>query len=335
MPAHTVFSSVDKQLLASETPRGLIQAESMAVRSLASLVAAGTAIGVHMFATPREVVMYTCVFPFITALVAPMLVEHAAPRSLPRTAAEGSWWAMVGRLIRTRVVAIFSAMIVLIRPTIFVFLTHVTPSSMDAYYNFLYSEFTFPTWMYSVMNFIALAGGLLGAMLYWKLFAHRSLRKVFFFATLVDIIAGFPLAALPGHLNRDWGIPDLAYISVASFFDSIFARVALMPSIVLAAESCPPQLGLEATMFSVFTSVGNAGALISSAVSIFTMRKLEIKQNHWDNLPLFMIICLLAQLLPLMFLPLLPAPSGEAMLPEEEKGLLGDTDEIESINKVS
>ena len=408
------LSSTDEKLLNSASPRALIQSESMAVRSLASVCAAALAVVSHVFLSPRIVVMSAAVWCVLTIIAAFSVPEQPAPRisqffvdsttsdsdnerinrglapendssdeetdttslrsrqtpnaglpssekvfssiipstnseiydaapinfhdsnatfaplatSSPSTSTSNlfntkpvsrrkkSCCHYLWKAIKRRTKAIFYALLILIRPALFVFLTHVTPSSTDPYYNYLYSVYVFPPWLLSSFNFISLTGSLLGSLLYWKLFSKLSIRKVFVWATIVDIIAGLPVVALTAQWNRKIGIPDMVYIPIVSFIDSIFARVALMPSIVLASESCPPHLGLEATMFSVFTSVSNAGTLVSSAISIIIMQRFEIEQDHWDMLPPYMLICLCSQVLPLLSLPLLPTKDELMRLPD-------------------
>jgi hypothetical protein len=45
------------------------------------------------------------------------------------------------------------------------------------------------------------------------------------------------------------------------------ARMSLMPGVVLAAESCPRGIGMEASMFSLFSASAHFAQLVSAAVS--------------------------------------------------------------------
>ncbi len=72
------------------------------------------------------------------------------------------------------------------------------------------------------------------------------------------------------------------WVPVIGFVVSFFDRMALMPSVVLAAQSCPPNLALEGTMYSVFSSVSDLGTLASAAVGSRMSSHLHISYSDWS-----------------------------------------------------
>jgi hypothetical protein len=212
-------------------------------------------------------------------------------------------------LFRTRVV--LRAALMLIRPTLFVFLANCMPTYTDSYYGYMYS-FTFPKWMMSFFTFVSLVGSLLGSMLYWKFFSKVSLRKVFVLSTVFSLIGTVPTLLFTSGISKDtFGISHEVWVPFANFCSAIFGRIALMPTIVLAAESCPPQLGLESSMFSVFTSVSHAASYVSIAISLAFIRHFHLSYTDYSQLTNFMLVCVAFSVVPLFTLPILPRPQEE------------------------
>lgn len=218
-----------------------------------------------------------------------------------------------------RMKLIFRAIVVLIRPVLFVFIVNTMPKYSTPWYSFMYSEYTFPGWVFSAFTLISLSGAFLGSILYLRIFSRIALDKVFFISNVLDVVATIPLVFAAARLNTAWfGIPDVVYIPVISFIDAVFGRIALMPSLVLAAESCPPQLGLESTMFSLFTSVSYAASLSSYAIQVALTRHFNLDGKDFSELPSFVGVCLACQLIPLLCVQILPTNDHDGLETEEE-----------------
>lgn len=224
---------------------------------------------------------------------------------------------LIGRLLWFRTKVVLRAMLLLARPVIFMFVANAMPTSTDSYFGYMYS-LSYPVWMYSFFTFVSLLGALLGSMLYWKGFSRISLRKVFVIATALSLVASIPtLLFVSGYAHDHWGISHKVAAPVANFFGAVFGRIVLMPTVVLAAESAPPHLGLESTMFSVFTSVSHAASFVSYAISVAFIRYFKLTWEDYSNLTPFMLVCMAFTLVPLLGLPILPRANEEDLLANE------------------
>lgn len=110
------------------------------------------------------------------------------------------------------------------------------------------------------------------------------------------------------RLNRDWGIPDHAFILGASAIDSLVNEFLWMPSIALVTQLCPK--GMEAIMFANLASCHNLGVTMSKNFGALLLNKLGVEprgnvgeDEEFDNL---WIASLVTCLLPLLVLWMVP-----------------------------
>ncbi len=238
----------------------------------------------------------------------------------PSRAAERNYTSLILGAIWLRTKLILRALVVLIRPVLFVFVVNTMPKYSTPWYSYLYS-LDFPGWILSSFMFISLLGALVGSFLYLKIFSRISLEKVFFVSNVLDVIATIPMVIAASGLHEKWGISNSVFFVSVQFIDAIFGRIALMPSIVLAAESCPPQLGLESTMFSLFSSVTYASSFSSYAIQVLLTRYFSLDGKSYDKLPEFMMVCLACQLIPLLFIQILPKNDHADAITEQVNAL--------------
>jgi len=219
-------------------------------------------------------------------------------------------------VVKQRLILLIRAILLLIQPMLFVFIVYSMPSASVPYESFLYNKHNFKNWFLTMLNYFGLLGGLLGSFLYWRFMAKRTLYVVFIFTTVVSALIATPIQYLiaRGDLRHTIGIPDSVFIPFASFVTSIVTRIALMPTIVLAATNCPAHLGLESTMFSLFSSISHAASFVSYWFSVSLTKAFHVTESDYSKLPIMVIVCHCLTLAPLLFLPLvipgcLPLPS--------------------------
>lgn len=228
-----------------------------------------------------------------------------------------------------KLVSLLSAILLLLRPLIFIFLINLMPTSEDAYYNYLYTDYyQFLNWEYGLFNFIGLSGSLIACLSYTKLCVGKSLRKLFVLTTLLSCAIGTLQVLLAAKRNYTWlGIDDQPYVIITSFLVSFFTMLSQLPPVVLAALHSPSGFGLEASMFSLFAASAHLGTLASNEITAGVTRWFGIKQGEWNNLWIMILVCNLLEILPLFTMPILLVD------PKKKKGTNKNEKQVEQMRQ--
>jgi len=219
--------------------------------------------------------------------------------------------------------ALLQAIRLLLGPLVFIFLLNLMPTSGDAYYNFLYTEYgaKFSSSQFSSFNLLALVGSLLGCLLYQHVVAprKRDLRWVFVWTTLAASVAGCAQIAFVTHANRRF-LSDEAWLLLMSCLINLVEILPQLPAIVLASYYAPKHLGLEASMFSLFAASAHVGALGSAPISAALVRGLGLARadSNFTNMWKLILICNVTALLPLIVMPVLLHPRVTGRREEDE-----------------
>ena len=156
---------------------------------------------------------------------------------------------------------------------------------------------------------------LAGVGLYNAKLKAVPIKRIFRTTTLLGCALGLTQLILVTGLNRRYGISDQLF----ALTDTVLGQVAFMPTLVLAARICPE--GVEATLFAALMSVFNAAGVASGALGAALTAALHVGTTagapegtppDFANLPLLILICNFAGLLPLPFLFLLDEVPGLA-----------------------
>mgnify|MGYP000577214609 CR=1 FL=1 len=90
-----------------------------------------------------------------------------------------------------------------------------------------------------------------------------------------------------------------------------------MPFLVLSGQLCEP--GIEGTLFSLFMSLNNIGATLSSFFGASLASFLHISSDQFENFSVGICIQAAFTLLPVLFLHLIPLNVNSAMGMEKSK----------------
>jgi BT1 family len=283
--------------------QAIIQSECMMARTVGSLFAAALSILLLSLVSPRAVVAITGLSNIVTFAVAILLPEgRVVSGFFRRTAAVFHDWSVLRQ--RTKFYAMVVKMLYL--PILFVFFYNAGPTVDDAYSYLITSNVytSFSNWELSLLKFVGIFGSLAGTLIYWKWMSEANLRRVFVVCTIGGVVAGLSRIVMATDSTGSIGVSNSLYVSFDSFLISLAARLAFMPGLVLAAQSCPK--GIEAIIYSIFSSTSHVASLLSSFLSAQLTASLGIERNHFGNLWLMIIICSAVHLVPLLMLPFVP-----------------------------
>ena len=160
---------------------------------------------------------------------------------------------------------------------------------------------------------------LAGVTLYNARLKNVPIKRIFRATTLIGSALGLTQLVLVTGLNRRYGISDQLFALTDTVVLTVLGQLAFMPTLVLAARICPE--GVEATLFAALMSVFNAAGVASGALGAALTAALHVgtaagspegTPPDFANLPLLIVICNFAGLLPLPFLFLLDEVPGLA-----------------------
>lgn len=207
-------------------------------------------------------------------------------------------------------------------PTIFIFLWQATPTSDTAMFFFTTNQLGFGAEFMGRVRLVTAIASLAGVGVYNAYLKHVSLKKIFFWSTIIGVFLGLTQLLLVTGLNRKIGIGDQWFTLGDTLVLTVLGQVSFMPILVLAARLCPP--GVEATLFATLMSISNGANVTGGFFGAGLTKLLGVTSQNFEHLALLLVICNLSSLLPLPFLNLLPSESDmDAAVEKAEKALLG------------
>lgn len=96
------------------------------------------------------------------------------------------------------------------------------------------------------------------------------------------------------------GIPDELFIITDNIIIVTIAEISSIPLLVYSSRICPKLM--EGTMYSIITSVSNAGGLLGSMMGAIIIYLLDITSKDFDNLWIICVISNLFVLIPIVLL---------------------------------
>lgn len=183
----------------------------------------------------------------------------------------------------------------------FVFIYNMTPSTNEVFPGYIFDTFEFANWQLQFNSCLSLMGAALGSYVFLRFFTTS--RNVFIIGTVASVLAGVTQCMVAADFLTTLGLDYRWFIPLDGSTTSMFDRIALMPTLVLAGQNCPR--GMEGTMFALFSSVSSLAGLASAGISAQIVNYFDISTKDWSKLWYMIVICRLSQLIPLLALPLL------------------------------
>eukprot|EP00602_Paraphysomonas_sp_CaronLab_P009170 CAMPEP_0185032074 /NCGR_PEP_ID=MMETSP1103-20130426/19919_1 /TAXON_ID=36769 /ORGANISM="Paraphysomonas bandaiensis, Strain Caron Lab Isolate" /LENGTH=560 /DNA_ID=CAMNT_0027567833 /DNA_START=250 /DNA_END=1932 /DNA_ORIENTATION=+ len=202
---------------------------------------------------------------------------------------------------------------------LFIFLSNaVTPDIETAlFYWFTDSEDgpQFSPQFVGYISGIAFGAMFVGILLYNRYLSTWTYRSIFTCTMLFLAIMNLIDVVLVKRWNLQLGIPDEIMILGDSALSPMARRFYIMPLYILAAKVCPS--GAEATVFALLTALGNFGSTVSVYMGSLVLVYFDVRQDHFDNLVIVILIKTFSRLLPILLVPFL-VPHGSPFDPNED-----------------
>ncbi|CEM01664.1 unnamed protein product [Vitrella brassicaformis CCMP3155] len=189
-------------------------------------------------------------------------------------------------------------------PTLFLFLFRATPSSDSAFFFFLTNDIKLSPEFLGRVRLGTSAGSLVGVWLYNTFLKEVPIKKLLVGTTLASLPIGLSQLLLITHVNRDLGIPDTWLCFGDDVAATVLGQLAFLPTLVLAAQLCPP--GVEGTLFATLMSIFNAAAGVGTELGAVLTSAFGVTDSDFTNLGALVTLCNVSSLFPLLFINLLP-----------------------------
>ena len=272
---------------------------------------------------PQQVFRYTAILPFMVACIALLIDEQPTIRESQNSvhhhhnnnndsSSSSSSAAAAAALIdpsttnnnnnNNQVEALWEAIKQpsIWKPTLFLFLWQSTPTSDGAFLYFMTDDLGFGPEFLGRLRLVTAAAGLLGVYVYNRFLKTVAIRDVLFWSSIIATPLGLTSLLLITHVNRDWGIPDQAFVFGDDVALALLGQISFMPILVLAARLCPP--GVEAVLFATLMSINNGAGTVGTELGAVLTKILGVTETNFDNLGLLTIICNVSSLYPLFFI---------------------------------
>ena len=217
-----------------------------------------------------------------------------------------STFVKIAYLMKEQAIALWDAgkQPTILLPTLFMFCWRVTPSPATAMFFYFTEELSFDADFMGQVKFVSSFASLAGVIFYNIYLKRVSLRKIYFWSSIVGTVLGLSQLLLISGVSRQIGLGDKLFVVGDEVILSVLGEIAFLPSLVLAAKVCPE--GVEASLFAAMMSVFNGGMVISQIAGSVLTDKLGVTKTDFSNLWLLVLICNISSLLPLPFLFLVP-----------------------------
>ena len=204
-------------------------------------------------------------------------------------------------------------------PTAFLFIWQATPTADSAFFFFSTNELGFEPEFLGRVRLVTSLASLLGIFIFQNYLKSVPFRRILGWSTIIAAVLGMTTLLLVTHANRALGIDDRWFSLGDSLILTVAGQITWMPVLVLSARLCPK--GVEATLFALLMSIWNLSGLLSHELGALLTSWLGVTETNFDKLWLLVIITNLSTLLPLPFLPWLPAGDTQAEIKTIENAL--------------
>eukprot|EP00747_Dinoflagellata_sp_TGD_P082434 gnl/TRDRNA2_/TRDRNA2_161693_c0_seq1.p1 gnl/TRDRNA2_/TRDRNA2_161693_c0~~gnl/TRDRNA2_/TRDRNA2_161693_c0_seq1.p1 ORF type:complete len:481 (-),score=48.96 gnl/TRDRNA2_/TRDRNA2_161693_c0_seq1:210-1631(-) len=188
-----------------------------------------------------------------------------------------------------------------------------------------------PHFLNTTVNLVSGAFMLIGIGIYVRYMTHMKYRHLYVISVVTMSLLSIPDIILFSRKNKDWGIPDEAFVLGMSALEPVIDAWVMIISLTALTKSCPS--GMESTIFALLASYGNFSGQVSNFAGAYVLHKLDVtpkglpnESNAFDNLPKVSTICMCAPLLsiPLAFL-ILPdtSPDDDVLVGDKTSPVYG------------
>ena len=195
------------------------------------------------------------------------------------------------------------------RPMLFVFLNAATPSSSDAFVNFMLLPVNkeglgISMSEYSILLAIGQIASMVGACMYQYVFSDVPWRKFFYIVSFISIPISLTSFVVIFHWNEQWGVSSFSFLFGSEVVGDTVGFLLQMPILIMSAKLSPKHI--EGTVYALQVSTNNIGGSVSGQLGALLTEYYQVTEDNMNNLWKLTLVCTVLGLLPILFIPCLP-----------------------------
>ncbi|BAM41241.1 uncharacterized protein TOT_030000504 [Theileria orientalis strain Shintoku] len=198
---------------------------------------------------------------------------------------------------------------VILHPCLYLFLVVSTPGYHDAFTYYTIDVLGYSPSFMGVLRLVYAAAVILGIGLYRFFFKEASVKKIFFWCSLIaNSFYGLPLLVSSG-LSAKMGIPDKPLVLCSGFLTEAVFEIKSMPFLTYTTKVTPK--GLEASVFASILTLKSVGVVISKLLTSLFTYLFGITNHNYDHMTLYIVFCTTNLFIVMIYLR--KVPSKEVM----------------------
>lgn len=186
------------------------------------------------------------------------------------------------------------------KPALFMFVWQATPSSQASYFYFLTNEIKLKPEFMGTLHLVEGSSSLLALAVYNLFLTKVAYRRILYWTIILAFIAGLTPLILITRVNRQLGLPDQAFVIGDAALLAGVGQIAIMPLLVLGAQTCPPQV--EGTLYALLMSTLNIGGVVSDNLGGLLTYLIGVTATDFSRLWILVLICNICNLIPIPLL---------------------------------
>nr|PVC52785.1 hypothetical protein MACL_00000527 [Theileria orientalis] len=213
------------------------------------------------------------------------------------------------------------------KPSIFLFITMMIPSAGTAMFYFMTERLHFQPELFGRFAAFQAIASLFGIYCYLAFFKNMNIRKLFVWTTILVATFCCFSVVLVKRWNLVLGIPDKAFAITDTSLIQFIGEMNSFPIYVMATRLCPR--GIESSMYSFLWTVQFLGMDIGTYISSLMTHLFKINNHNFQGLVPMILVCAAAQLIPNMFVGMLPDQLPTVQIEDEVGAGAGKNDPYE------
>lgn len=221
----------------------------------------------------------------------------------------------------------------ILKPLLFIIiLGGITPRYSELFTYYMADVLKFSTTFLGTLQIAAYISVIIGSLIYYYHLKNLEYRSIICIGQLTLLFINFIDLGLVTNSYTYLNLPSWVFAITGDVLNEVVSfTFRAMPLLVMSAKICP--VGIEGTFYAFFMSVFNLSFEISGFIGGLLVQIFNVKTGSYDFFWLLVVIQISSQLVPLVFLRLIPKNGLEQ---EEVQGIVLseldlDSDKIESI----
>ncbi len=195
------------------------------------------------------------------------------------------------------------------RPMIFIFVAAATPSSADAFVNYMLLKpskggLGISLQEYTYILAVGQVASILGAYLYQYHLSHVNWRYLFYAVMLLSFPLSLSQLIVIFRWHEKWHISSFGFLFGSEVVNDVVGFLIQMPILIMCAKLCPKSV--EGTVYALQVSTNNIGLSVGAQLGASLTDAFGVTMENMGNLWMLTLVCIVLGMCPIFLVPCLP-----------------------------